>query len=70
MHWNTIWEEVKAKAKRALEDEEKSAIYARRKRIGSHQGQAVVSSVFLARVGEGSHGIWDCGVSSQSTDLP
>ena len=31
VHWNTIWEELKAKAKRALEDDEKSAIYARRK---------------------------------------
>jgi len=31
VHWNTIWEELKAKAKTALEDDEKSAIYARRK---------------------------------------
>jgi hypothetical protein len=31
VHWNTIGEELKAKAKRALEDDEKSAIYARRK---------------------------------------
>ncbi|WP_082673094.1 IS1182 family transposase [Paenibacillus senegalimassiliensis] len=31
VHWNTIWEELKAKAKRALEDDEKSVIYARRK---------------------------------------
>ncbi|WP_199925726.1 IS1182 family transposase [Paenibacillus bouchesdurhonensis] len=31
VHWNTIWEELKAKAKTALECEEKSAIYARRK---------------------------------------
>ncbi|MGP3608426.1 IS1182 family transposase [Anoxybacteroides rupiense] len=31
VHWNTIWEELKIKAKRALEDDEKSAIYARRK---------------------------------------
>lgn len=31
VHWNTIWEELKAKAKQALEDDEKSAIYARRK---------------------------------------
>ncbi|MNZ46869.1 Transposase DDE domain protein [compost metagenome] len=31
VHWNTIWEELKAKAKEALEDDEKSAIYARRK---------------------------------------
>jgi len=31
VHWNTIWEELKAKAKKALEDDEKSAIYARRK---------------------------------------
>ena len=31
VHWNTIWEEVKAKAKKALEDDKKSAIYARRK---------------------------------------
>ncbi|BFH62579.1 IS1182 family transposase [Paenibacillus azoreducens] len=31
VHWNTIWEELKAKAKKALEDDERSAIYARRK---------------------------------------
>lgn len=31
VHWNTIGEELKAKAKAALEDDEKSAIYARRK---------------------------------------
>jgi len=31
IHWNTIWEELKIKAKKALEDDEKSAIYARRK---------------------------------------
>lgn len=31
VHWNTIWEELKAKAKGALEDDEKSAIYFRRK---------------------------------------
>ncbi|WP_234032712.1 IS1182 family transposase [Paenibacillus faecalis] len=31
VHWNTIGEELKAKAKKALEDDEKSAIYARRK---------------------------------------
>jgi transposase len=31
VHWNTIWEELKAKAKKALENDEKSAIYARRK---------------------------------------
>jgi transposase len=31
VHWNTIWEELKAKAKDALEDDEKSAIYIRRK---------------------------------------
>jgi transposase len=31
VHWNTIWEELKAKAKKALDDDEKSAIYARRK---------------------------------------
>lgn len=31
VHWNTVWEELKAKAKTALEDDEKSAIYARRK---------------------------------------
>lgn len=31
VHWNMIWEELKAKAKRTLEDEEKSAVYARRK---------------------------------------
>ncbi|WP_108991797.1 hypothetical protein [Paenibacillus agaridevorans] len=24
VHWNTIWEELKAKAKKALEDDEKS----------------------------------------------
>ncbi|WP_407653404.1 transposase [Brevibacillus ruminantium] len=28
VHWNRIWEELKAKVKRALEDNEKSAIYA------------------------------------------
>lgn len=31
VHWNTIWEELKAKAQKALEDDERSAIYARRK---------------------------------------
>ncbi|MCE5172034.1 IS1182 family transposase [Paenibacillus profundus] len=31
VHWNTVWEELKAKAKKALEDDEKSAIYALRK---------------------------------------
>ncbi|WHY73227.1 IS1182 family transposase [Fictibacillus enclensis] len=31
VHWNTIYEEMKAKAKAALECEEKAAIYARRK---------------------------------------
>ncbi|MGG4555456.1 transposase [Paenibacillus humicus] len=31
VHWNTIWEELKAKAKTALECEEKSVIYTRRK---------------------------------------
>ncbi|MGN8771616.1 transposase [Paenibacillus barengoltzii] len=31
VHWNTIWKELKAKAKEALEDDEKSAIYTRRK---------------------------------------
>ena len=31
VHWNTVGEELKAKAKRALEDDAKSAIYARRK---------------------------------------
>jgi transposase len=31
IHWNTIFEEMKAKAKTALECEEKAAIYARRK---------------------------------------
>ncbi|MNC18325.1 Transposase DDE domain protein [compost metagenome] len=31
VHWNTVGEELKAKAKKALEDDEKSAIYARRK---------------------------------------
>lgn len=31
VHWNTVWEELKAKAKTALEDDEKCAIYARRK---------------------------------------
>ncbi|WP_163978819.1 transposase [Paenibacillus alvei] len=31
VHWNTIWGEMKAKAKKALEDDEESAIYARRK---------------------------------------
>jgi hypothetical protein len=31
VHWNTIFEEMKAKAKAALECEEKAAIYARRK---------------------------------------
>jgi transposase len=31
VHWNTVWEELKAKAKKALEDDKKSAIYARRK---------------------------------------
>ncbi len=31
VHWNTIWEELKAKAKTALEDDPKSVIYARRK---------------------------------------
>jgi transposase len=31
VHWNPVWEELKAKAKTALEDDEKSAIYARRK---------------------------------------
>ena len=31
VHWNTVWEELKAKAKNALENDEKSAIYARRK---------------------------------------
>lgn len=31
VHWNPVWEELKAKVKTALEDDEKSAIYARRK---------------------------------------
>src|SRR5690554_4040299 len=31
IHWNTIFEEMKAKAKTALECEEKAAIYSRRK---------------------------------------
>jgi len=31
VHWNTVFEEMKAKAKKALECEEKAAIYARRK---------------------------------------
>ncbi|MFK4998187.1 transposase [Bacillus sp. N9] len=31
VHWNTIFEEMKAKAKTALECEDKAAIYARRK---------------------------------------
>ncbi|MEK5230426.1 IS1182 family transposase [Lysinibacillus sp. FSL K6-0232] len=31
VHWNTVFEEMKAKAKAALECEEKAAIYARRK---------------------------------------
>ncbi len=31
VHWNTIFEEMKAKAKKALECEEKAAIYAQRK---------------------------------------
>ena len=31
IHWNTVFEEMKAKAKTALECEEKAAIYARRK---------------------------------------
>gem|GEM_PF-2105169 len=31
VHWNTVWEELEAKAHAALEDDEKSAIYARRK---------------------------------------
>ena len=31
VHWNTVWEELKAKASAAIEDDEKSAIYARRK---------------------------------------
>jgi transposase len=31
VHWNTVYEEMKAKAKAALECEEKAAIYARRK---------------------------------------
>jgi len=31
VHWNTVWEERKAKAHAALEDDKKSAIYARRK---------------------------------------
>ncbi|MEK5324204.1 transposase [Aeribacillus sp. FSL M8-0254] len=31
VHWNTIFEEMKAKAKAALECEEKAAIYARSK---------------------------------------
>jgi len=31
IHWNTIFEEMKAKAKTALECDEKSAIYAQRK---------------------------------------
>jgi transposase len=31
VHWNTVFEEMKAKAKTALECEEKAAIYARRK---------------------------------------
>ncbi|MBE3569795.1 MAG: IS1182 family transposase [Bacillales bacterium] len=31
VHWNTVFEEMKAKAKTALESEEKTAIYARRK---------------------------------------
>ncbi|KXG42681.1 transposase [Tepidibacillus decaturensis] len=31
VHWNTVFEEMKAKAKAALECEEKAAIYSRRK---------------------------------------
>jgi hypothetical protein len=31
VHWNAVWEELKAKAQAALEDDETSAIYARRK---------------------------------------
>lgn len=31
VHWNPVWEELKAKAKKALEDDKKSAIYAQRK---------------------------------------
>ncbi|MFH5181634.1 IS1182 family transposase [Paenibacillus sp. TAB 01] len=38
VHWNTVWEELKAKAKKALEDDEKSAIYVR--------GKVEVESVF------------------------
>ncbi|MED0709771.1 transposase, partial [Aneurinibacillus aneurinilyticus] len=31
VHWNTIWEELKAKVQKALEGDETSVVYARRK---------------------------------------
>lgn len=71
VHWNTIWEELKAKAKKALEDDERSAIYARRKVevesvFGPSRATARPTNL-LARAGEGLHRIRDHGFNSQST---
>jgi hypothetical protein len=54
VQWNTVFEEMKAKAKAALECKDKATIYSRRKVevvkcVWSHQGQSVVPPIFPTR---------------------
>jgi hypothetical protein len=72
VHWNPIFEEMKAKAKAktALECEDKAAYLCPtqgrgRKRVWSHQGQSVIPQVFLARARQGPCRVWNCGISPQ-----
>lgn len=68
IHWNTIWEELKVKAKTALEDDEKSVIYARRKvEVDSVFGHIKGNRSFPAGIGKDSHRVRDCGIGPQST---
>lgn len=54
-----VREELKAKAKKLLEDDEKSPIYTQRnvevERVWPHEGQSVVPTLFVARVGKGAY---------------
>lgn len=59
VHWNTVFEEMKAKAKTALECEETAAIYARRK--------IEVESVFSHIKGNRSFRRFFCRVSTRCT---
>ncbi|WP_114494522.1 transposase [Fontibacillus phaseoli] len=73
VHWNTIWEELKAKAEKALEDGEKSAIYARRKVevesvFGHIKGNRSFRRFSLRALDKVHIEFGNCGLSPQSTE--